>query len=69
MWISYRASLCFGEQAFSVAGARQWNNLPVELRSVADTIVFQLLCLNVSLKRIFSVLHLLFDIYHVHLHR
>jgi len=32
-----RTRLNFGERAFSVAGAREWNNLPTALRSVPDT--------------------------------
>ena len=31
-----RTRLQFGDRAFSVAGARQWNSLPAELRNIAD---------------------------------
>jgi hypothetical protein len=36
-----KTRLSFGERAFSVAGARQWNNLPAELRSITNTVTFK----------------------------
>jgi hypothetical protein len=36
-----RTRLQFGERAFAVAGARQWNSLPAQLRSVDDYISFK----------------------------
>jgi len=36
-----RTRLYFGERAFSVAGAREWNNLPSNLRSVSDICLFK----------------------------
>ena len=36
-----RTRLYFGERAFSVAGAREWNNLPSNLRSVSDIHLFK----------------------------
>ena len=36
-----RTRLQFGERAFAVAGARQWNSLPAQLRSVDDYILFK----------------------------
>lgn len=36
-----RTKLHFGDRAFSVAGARQWNTLPTDLRSIVDTVVFK----------------------------
>jgi len=36
-----RTRLRLGERAFSVAGVRQWNNLPVELRAIANTATFK----------------------------
>jgi hypothetical protein len=31
----------YGERAFSVAAARLWNGLPVELKSCTDLVVFK----------------------------
>jgi hypothetical protein len=36
-----RTKLRFGDRAFSVAGARQWNSLPAELRNIDDFAVFK----------------------------
>jgi len=36
-----RTKLQFGERAFAVAGARQWNSLPAKLRSVDDFLLFK----------------------------
>ena len=36
-----RTRLYFGERAFSVAGAREWNNLPSNLRSISDIHLFR----------------------------
>lgn len=36
-----KTRLKFGERAFSVAGVRQWNRLPTELRSIANTVTFK----------------------------
>ena len=31
----------FGDRAFSVAGPRAWNSLPIELKTITDTSVFK----------------------------
>jgi hypothetical protein len=36
-----RTRLHFGERAFSVAGAREWNNLPSDIRSFSDIHLFK----------------------------
>jgi len=36
-----RTRLHFGDRAFSVAGARQWNDLPEHLKLIADTAAFK----------------------------
>jgi hypothetical protein len=36
-----RTRLQFGDRAFSVAGARQWNSLPAELRNIDDFTLFK----------------------------
>jgi len=36
-----RTKLQFGERAFAVAGARQWNSLPAQLRSIEDFTLFK----------------------------
>ena len=36
-----RTRLHFGERAFAVAGAREWNLLPTELRSIDDFNIFK----------------------------
>ena len=36
-----RTRIQFGDRAFSVAGARQWNSLPVELRNIDDFGLFK----------------------------
>ena len=44
-----RTRLQFGERAFAVAGARQWNSLPSQLRAIDDFFNY----LNQNLKLIF----------------
>lgn len=36
-----RTKLTFGDRAFAVAGAREWNNLPAELRCISDIVMFK----------------------------
>jgi len=36
-----RTRRLFGDRAFSIAGARQWNSLPAELRNIDDFTVFK----------------------------
>jgi hypothetical protein len=36
-----RSRLHFGERAFAIAGARQWNALPAEMRSIEDFNIFK----------------------------
>ena len=36
---SYNSS--FGERSFSVAGPRLWNSLPLEIRSITDSVSFK----------------------------
>jgi len=36
-----RTRLHFGERAFAVAGAQEWNSLPTELRSINDFLIFK----------------------------
>jgi hypothetical protein len=36
-----RTRLHFGDRAFSVAGAKHWNDLPEDLRSITDTAIFK----------------------------
>ena len=36
-----QTELCIGDRAFSVAGAREWNRLPTELKTTLDTQLFK----------------------------
>jgi hypothetical protein len=44
----------FGKRAFSVAGPKQWNKLPVSLRSVADTAKFKAELKTVLFRRAYK---------------
>ncbi|HEY5140398.1 MAG TPA: hypothetical protein VIJ25_13945 [Methylococcales bacterium] len=47
--------LCFGERAFSVAGAKHWNSLPEDLRNCTDNSVFKRLLKTHLFKTAFDL--------------